>query len=107
MTSLLAEWKKIARELGPALPGLLLVIVVAIVARFLQSLLPGPVLSRSISEILVAVLLGLLIRNTVGVPAQFEPGCKFALHRILRLGIILLGLRLSVQDVAATGLSAL
>jgi uncharacterized integral membrane protein (TIGR00698 family) len=103
----LAEWNKIRREIGPALPGLHLVIAVAVVARYLHSLVPNPMLARAISEIFIAVILGLYIRNVIGYSARFEPGVKFGLQRILRLGIILLGLRLSLQDVVATGLSAL
>lgn len=107
MSALVAEWKKIAREIPPALPGWVLVLIVAISARFLQSLIPGPTLNRAISEILIAGLIGLLVRNTLPLPASTQPGIAFALHRLLRLGIILLGLRLSLQDVVATGLSAL
>ncbi len=107
MTVLLAAWKQIARELEPAGPGLILVLGVAIVARFLQSLIPGPVLNKAISEILIAVLIGLLMRNMFGLITRTKAGITFSLHRLLRLGIILLGLRLSVQDVIATGLSSL
>jgi uncharacterized integral membrane protein (TIGR00698 family) len=107
MTALLTEWKKIAREILPAIPGLILVLVVAIVARFLQSLIPGPTLNKAISEILIAVLIGLLVRNIFGLIANTQAGVTFSLHRLLRLGIILLGLRLSLQDVIATGLSSL
>src|SRR5262245_12308411 len=107
MNSFIAEWKKIFSEIPAAIPGLILVFIVAIIARVLQSLIPGPTLNRVISEILIAVGIGLLIRNTIQLPANVQPGITFALHRILRLGIILLGLRLSLQDVIATGLSAL
>ena len=107
MKALIAEWKKIARETPIAVPGLLLVLVVALLARFLQSQIPGPTLNRAISEILVAVLIGLVVRNTLRLPARTQPGITFAIHHLLRLGIILLGLRLSLQDVIATGLSSL
>lgn len=107
MNALTAEWKKIVQEILPALPGLLLVFLVALLARFLQGLIPGPVLSKAISEILIAVLMGLIVRNTIPLPANVQPGIAFSLHRLLRLGIILLGLRLSLQDVIATGLSSL
>jgi uncharacterized integral membrane protein (TIGR00698 family) len=107
LNQLINEWKKIGRELPNSFPGLNLVVGVAIIARFLQGLVPGPTLNRAVSEILVAVLLGLYVRNALGVPASLQPGIKFALQRILRLGIILLGLRLSMQDVAAIGVSAL
>ena len=107
MAAVAAEWRKIAKELGPARQGLILAACVAVTARALHVLIPGPTLNKSISEIVIAVLLGLCLRNTLGVPAASEPGIKFALQRVLRLGIILLGLRLSVQDVAATGVAAL
>ena len=107
LKSIWNEWKKIGQELGPAFAGLNLVFGVAIVARFLQGLLPGPTLNKAISEVLIAVVVGLYIRNALGVSSRFEPGVKFSLQRILRLGIILLGLRLSLQDVAATGATAL
>ena len=83
MSALIAEWKKIAREIPTAFPGLVLVLLVAIIARFLQSLIPGPTLNRAISEILIAVLIGLLVRNTLPLPANTQPGINFALHRLL------------------------
>jgi uncharacterized integral membrane protein (TIGR00698 family) len=72
----------------------------------LHQLIPGPA-NKAISDVLIAILLGLFIRNVVGVPRSCDPGVKFALERVLRLGIILLGLRLSLQDVAATGSAAM
>ncbi len=107
MSAITAEWKKIGREIPPALSGLLLVLAVTIIARFLQSLIPGPTLNRAISEILIAVLLGLVVRNVLPLHASMQPGIAFPLHRLLRLGIVLLGLRLSLRDVVATGLSSL
>lgn len=106
MNTLMIEWKKISGELGSAFLGLSLAIAVAIIARFVHGMIPGT-LNVAISEILVAIVLGLCIRNAFGVSAEFEPGIKFALHRVLRLGIILLGLRLSLQDVVLIGGSAL
>jgi uncharacterized integral membrane protein (TIGR00698 family) len=107
MNAVTAEWRKIGRELGPALPGLALVTVVAIVSRLLYGIIPWDFARKAMSEVLIAVLLGLVIRNAIGVSKNMEPGIKFALQRVLRLGIILLGLRLSLQAVVKTGLSAL
>lgn len=101
------EWKKIGRELRPAWMGLNLVLGVTLLARFFHNSITEPTINRTISEILLAVILGLYIRNAIGVDPRFSAGIKFAIQRILRLGIILLGLRLSLQDVAATGLTAL
>jgi uncharacterized integral membrane protein (TIGR00698 family) len=51
-----------------------------------------------VSISIVAVALGLLIRNTIGVPATYEKGLRLCLKGVLRLGIVLLGLRLGLAD---------
>jgi uncharacterized integral membrane protein (TIGR00698 family) len=56
-----------------------------------------------ISGISVAILLGLAAANTIGTAALFRPGLEFSVKRILRLGIILLGLKLSFLDVVKLG----
>lgn len=107
MNSLLQEWKKIGQEFRQGWVGLHLVLAVAIIARFAHGLIQQPLLSKSISEILLAVIIGLYIRNWIGVSEHSRAGVGFAIRRLLRFGIILLGLRLSLQDVAATGGKAL
>ncbi|MGB9359840.1 MAG: putative sulfate exporter family transporter, partial [Acidimicrobiia bacterium] len=56
-----------------------------------------------VSFILVAIVLGMLVRNTVGLNPVFAPGVAFSLKKLLRLGIILLGIRLSIVDVLEIG----
>ena len=107
MKSLLQEWKKIWQEFLEARIGLHLVLGVAIAASFLHGLIQQPVLQKSISPILLAVIIGLYLRNWIGVSERSRAGVQFAIRRLLRFGIILLGLRLSLQDVAATGGKAL
>jgi uncharacterized integral membrane protein (TIGR00698 family) len=97
----------IKREISEGWAGLYLVLGLALFSRFLHGLIGNPLFSKSISEILIAVLLGLLVGNLFPTAKELRAGAKFALNRLLRLGIILLGLRLSLQDVAATGLTAL
>lgn len=60
-----------------------------------------------ISGVPVAIVLGLLIRNLIGVPAAFNAGLKFSVTTILRVGIVLVGIRLSAFDVARLGLAGL
>jgi uncharacterized membrane protein YadS len=95
------------QELTDSWMGLHLVLGVALLSRFLHGLIQHPLFSKSISEILVFVLLGLYIGNAFPLGMELRGGAKFALQRLLRFGIILHGLRLSLQDVAATGLTAL
>ena len=56
---------------------------------------------------MVALLLGLAIRNAIGLPVIYEGGLKFCLRHVLRFGIMLLGLRLSLAAVGDIGLVAL
>ncbi len=56
-----------------------------------------------VSFILVAIVVGMIIRNTLGLSDVFAPGVAFSLKKLLRLGIILLGIRLSIIDVLEIG----
>jgi uncharacterized integral membrane protein (TIGR00698 family) len=51
----------------------------------------------------MAILLGLVIANTLGTARVFRPGLAFAVRRMLRLGITLVGIRLSFFDVVKLG----
>jgi uncharacterized integral membrane protein (TIGR00698 family) len=101
------KWQTLYDEIKQGWVGLNLVLGVAIASRFIHNSITNSTLNRSISEVLIAILIGLYLRNWVRLGEKTKPGIKFSIQRILRLGIILLGLRLSLQDVAATGLSAL
>lgn len=56
-----------------------------------------------ISPVLVAIILGLLICNLVPLPASVKPGIKFSVAKLLRLGIIFVGIKLSLMDVVKLG----
>lgn len=84
------------------IPGLILVLVIAIVARLASGFLPP-----AVNAVIIAILLGLLIKNTVTVPSSFQPGIKFSLQRLLRFAIILLGIRLSFIEVVQIGAQSL
>ena len=85
------------------LPGLVAAVAVAAIARIATSFLP-PV----VSEVTVAILLGLVVGRVPAARSDaLRPGLKLAAERLLRLGIILLGAKLSVSQIAAIGLPAL
>ncbi|MDJ0731071.1 MAG: YeiH family protein [Crocosphaera sp.] len=81
------------------LPGLLLTSGLAILAESFHKL---PSLSL-LSSLILAIILGILVKNTIGVSKIYQPGITFSLKRILRLSIILLGLRLSLPQVIEVG----
>ena len=60
-----------------------------------------------VSAILLAVLAGILWRNLAGVGVWAEPGIEFAGLRLLRIGIALIGLRLTLALLAGVSFVAL
>jgi len=62
---------------------------------------------KTLSPLILAIILGIFVRNTIGVAPVFQPGIRFSLKRILRLAIILLGLRLSLIEVMTVGSTGL
>lgn len=79
------------------LPGLLPPLVIGAVAYGVGHVIPvlgGPV---------VAILLGLLVGQFVGLRDSWKPGQAFAGKKILQGSIVLLGATMSLGQVAATG----
>ena len=92
------------------LPGLLLALVLAFAGQFLSQFIGIDLMGlpkSPISAIMMAIILGIIIRNTISLPVSLQPGIRFGLVRVLRLGIVLLGIRLSLAEAGAIGLQAL
>lgn len=87
-------------------PGLIAAALLAVVSIWL-SVFAGETLmgfdKTPISAVMLAILLGLIIGAVVRVPKAMKPGLTFAVGKVLRLGIILLGIRLTVFDVFRLG----
>lgn len=79
------------------LPGLALAAVAAGVALAVNLALP------TLSALLVAIVLGMVLTNVTTLPAVFAPGMAVAAKQLLRAGIVLLGLQLSLGDIAGLG----
>ena len=62
--------------------------------------------SISFSPLIIGIILGMAYANSLRMhlPATWTPGIQYCSKRILRLGIILYGFRLTFQDVVAVGL---
>lgn len=100
------------KKIKKLLPGLLLCIAIMLLGIWLTNLL-GQGINRlqglpedsasPISSIFVAILLGLLIRNTLGLQDRFKAGVSFSTKFILRMGIMLIGIRLSLIDLFKLG----
>jgi uncharacterized integral membrane protein (TIGR00698 family) len=83
------------------LPGLAFAVALAVAAKGLSLATGGQV-----SAILLAILSGILWRNIAGVGTWAEPGLDFAGTTLLRIGIALIGLRLTLALLAGVSLVA-
>jgi uncharacterized integral membrane protein (TIGR00698 family) len=99
---------------GKKLPGVLAAFVVMLAGFWLADRIGQQILaaqgltgSSPVSGVPVAIVLGLLLRNTLPLPASLTPGLKFATTTILRAGIVLVGIRLSLFDVLKLGIAGL
>lgn len=82
--------------------GVMLSIVVAVFARFFHHFL-NPPYSDAVGEVVLALGIGLIIGNTFPKVRDFGAGIKFCLDKLLKLAIILLGLRISIQEIVKLG----
>lgn len=82
-------------------PGLALAGVAALVSLLVTRLLP------TVSALLVAILLGIALAHIMPLGPRWRPGLAISAKRLLRLGIVLLGLQLSLRDIAALGPGAI
>jgi len=58
-----------------------------------------------ISAVTAAILLGLILNNLLPLPSFLRPGLTFTVKKVLRLGIMMLGIRLSFVDALQLGLT--
>jgi uncharacterized integral membrane protein (TIGR00698 family) len=89
----------IPAHIGEILPGLALAAAIAGVG-FALNRLPH---MHAMSPLILSIILGMAVHNGLHTPLRCRPGVKFALRRVLRLAIILLGLQLTVAQVLAVG----
>lgn len=83
------------------LPGLVAIAALAALALGVAELVDG------LSPLVVGIAVGAVVANVVGVPASWAPGVAVATRQILRFGVVLLGLRLSLGELAELGVRGL
>jgi len=76
-------------------PGVLMSVVIAVAATFIADHRGGPTL-------LYALLLGMAL-NSVATEGRAKPGVDIAARRILRVGVALLGARITFEQIGGLG----
>ncbi|MEC4803224.1 MAG: YeiH family protein [Jaaginema sp. PMC 1079.18] len=85
------------------LPGLLLLSAIA----FFSLQVYHRTTIHFLNPLLIAALLGILVGNTVTVSRFYQPGIVFSMKRILKISVVLLGLKLSFTEILEIGASNL
>ena len=89
------------------LHGVLLITLFSCAAFYIGDM--SFVKNLSLSPMIVGIVLGMLYDNSLrnNLPDTWVPGIQFCSKRVLRIGIILYGFRLTFQDVTAVGVPAI
>jgi uncharacterized integral membrane protein (TIGR00698 family) len=92
--------------------GLALSLAIAVAAYQLHQLPVAPFsigdpARHPIDAMLIAIVIGMIVRNTIGVSPRFAAGIRYAVVTIMPLGIVLMGAKLDFFDVVRTSATAL
>ena len=82
-----------------AVKGCFLTMLIALAAK----LISGLPFAGIIGPLVLAILLGMLWRVTLPIPQDYTKGISFSNKKMLRYGIILLGMRLNLADIYHAG----
>lgn len=86
--------------LTPAfMKGILLTLIIALVAKYISTF---PFFSI-LGQLVIAIILGMAWRAAFKVQDSWQAGISFSSKKLLRLGIILLGMRLNLADIYHAG----
>jgi len=107
----MSAWEKnllgvTVNQVPSLLPGLAAAVLLAWLSIWLSKFIGVTLLGfdkTPISAVMLAILLGLIIGAVVPMPKVLKPGFKFAVKKVLRLGIIMLGIRLTIFAVFELG----
>lgn len=100
----------INKDLKFSISGIMLCIITAITAIYLSNYVGITLLEfkkSPLSPIIFAILLGLIINNMTIRLVKLESGFKFCIKYLLKLGIIFLGIRISLLDFVLYGSKSL
>lgn len=81
------------------LPGIVLALIIAVVATFIENLMPIHLVGGSV----IAMFIGMIINNFWTPTPMVAKGLKFTSKRILKFAIILLGASLSMGTILHVG----
>lgn len=103
------QGKTLGQEIIDSIPGMLMVTGVALAAYYVAPLLMKYPFFKTylcLKDFIMAILLGILIKNTVGVPTFCEGGLRFSTI-LTKTGIVIMGAKYSMAGLVKVGAPAL
>lgn len=88
------------KEFKKLLPGLAVVLAIAVLSRGLDSALSKWIRLEALT---IGIIIGMIYANTLGVKESLRPGIQYALKKLLKVGIVLLGFKLNFQALIELG----
>jgi uncharacterized integral membrane protein (TIGR00698 family) len=95
---------------NPYIPGLFLTAIIAVVAFYIHQLPFAPFTiddRHPIDALLIAIVLGMVIRNTMTLSPSMGPGIKYSVKKVLPFAIVLMGAKLDFNYVLEVSSQAL
>ena len=91
--------RRLVMKVIKVFPGIILSVCIALLACWLESLLPIHLIGSAV----IAMFLGMLINHYIKNTKVFSSGLKFTSKKILKFAIILLGLSLNITTILDVG----
>lgn len=95
----ISESRRLFMKVLKVFPGIILSVGVALLACWLESLLPIHLIGSAVIAMFIGMILNHFLRNT----KVFASGLKFTSKKILKFAIILLGLSLNITTILNVG----
>lgn len=93
-----------------SIPGLILIVLVGygavVMDGWMKDNAPAVKSALSLNYVFIAILAGMFIRNTIGVPTVFEPGLKYSTF-FTKTGIVIMGTKYTWASLVAVGASSM
>ncbi len=107
ITSKITYMQKLSQARVSMIHGVLLIALFACAAFYIGD--AQIFRDLSFSPMIIGIILGMLYANSLrnNLPETWVPGIQFCSKKVLRLGIILYGFRLTFQDIVNVGISGI
>lgn len=94
------ETKNLGEKSKDIFPGLMIALIIALIARWIEAILPVDFIGATV----IAIILGIIINNLYSIKeTTFNSGVTFTSKRVLKFAIILLGGSLNIATILEVG----